>query len=161
MDTIFPETHMRFEMELNPIPHGGSGISVPPYQRNFWFVVFFQFQFLLSNSRLRPKDQELTLLSQFKTLAPAAVRQEQEPHLIFQRREGTRGLKFGTQTKLTIISSGNNSPKDICPCNLSLGKQNLTLIPTGIGTEIWPLIKVFFSLCFYCQTPDLGRRTRS
>ena len=28
------------------------------------------------------------------------------PHLIFHRSEGTRGLIFGTQTKLTIISSG-------------------------------------------------------
>ena len=28
------------------------------------------------------------------------------PHLIFLRREGTRGVKFGTQTYLTIISSG-------------------------------------------------------
>ena len=47
MDTIFPETHMGFEMELNPIPHGGSGISVPPYQRNFWFVVFFLVLFFI------------------------------------------------------------------------------------------------------------------
>ena len=28
------------------------------------------------------------------------------PHLIFHRRRGTRGLTFGTQTYLTIISSG-------------------------------------------------------
>ena len=27
------------------------------------------------------------------------------PHLIFHRRRGTRGLKFGTQTYLTILSS--------------------------------------------------------
>ena len=35
MGTIFPETHMRFEMELNPIPHRGSGISVPRVAQNY------------------------------------------------------------------------------------------------------------------------------
>ena len=37
------------------------------------------------------------------------------PNLIFHRGEGTRGLKIGTQTYLTIISSGLNFPRDICP----------------------------------------------
>ena len=33
-------------------------------------------------------------------------KKNKNPHLIFHRREGTRGLKFGTQIKLTIISIG-------------------------------------------------------
>ena len=34
-------TLIRFEMEVNPITHRGSGKNVPPYQRNCLFVCFF------------------------------------------------------------------------------------------------------------------------
>merc|ERR1711947_23062 len=47
-----------------------------------------------------------------------------KPHLISQRSEGTRSLKFGT----TIISSVQNIPRDICPCNNCPGDTEKFLV---------------------------------
>ena len=69
----------------------------------FWWVFFF----LLSNSKLRPRTGlgvDFTFPNNKNN-----NNKKNNSHLIFHRREGTRGLKFGTQTYLTIISSGNQN----------------------------------------------------
>ena len=111
----------------------------------YWIFKFVMLITLMCSFCQTSKNQELTLLLQSKTLAPAAVRHN--PHLIFPRRESTRGLKFGTQTKLTLMSSGNKFPKDMFMQHLSWRKQKLTLIPTRVVVEMWPLIKgIFFCI---------------
>ena len=40
MGTWVYRTLVIFEIEVNPIPHGGSDRNLPPYQRNFCLYVF-------------------------------------------------------------------------------------------------------------------------
>ena len=53
----------------------------------------------LSNSRLRPQEAKLTILR--RCMQQLTTTTNKNPRLTFHRRDGTRGIKFGTQTKLT------------------------------------------------------------
>ena len=72
------------------------------------------------------------------------------PNLNFHRRKGNRGLKFGTQTKLTLISSGDNFPRHIylihiCPWDKSILTQN------RLWTNIFPESKFVQNQLFLTQ----------